>query len=64
MTPEIEQIEETNDLRSFGRIAYQVYKGAMDEGATPVEATLVTGAWFQGMFAANRDNPEPEDKSD
>jgi hypothetical protein len=59
---EIKKLEETNDLRSFGRMAYQVYLGAIEEGASPREAIRVTSAWFRGMLGADVPPDEDEDK--
>jgi len=59
----IKKIEDVNAMQGFGQMAYHVYKGAIDEGATKMEAYLVTAAYFRGMFGGSSDNPQDNEET-
>lgn len=58
----IKQIEDEKTYLDFGKMAYLVYRGALEEGASPQEAYIVTSAYFRGIAGGAADNPE--DKPD
>lgn len=53
--PEVKKIQEDIDLASIGAQGFKIMKGAMDEGATIIEAMLVVAAWFK---AAGTQDPD------
>lgn len=59
--PEIKKIQEEIDLASIGAQGFKIMKGAIDEGATLIQAMLVLAAWFK---AAGTQDPEDTEEND
>jgi hypothetical protein len=60
MSNPLDDIEAEQGLRDVGRMGYQVFQGAKKDGASTVEALLVTCAYFFGMFKASQDTDDEE----
>ena len=59
--PEIKKMQDEIDLASIGAQGFKIMKGAIDEGATLMQAMLVLAAWFK---AAGTQDPDNSDEND
>ena len=50
MTDPLTDIEDRKGQQDLGRIAYRIYQGARDDGATRPEATMIVFAWYLAGF--------------
>lgn len=57
----INDIEDIKALMDMGKMGYYIYRGALDEGASIIEAYRVTAAYFRGMFGGSGDSPSEDD---
>jgi len=53
MTDPLSQIENERAQRDIGVVAYRIYVGARDEGASVHCAFWILTAWFVAMFKQN-----------
>lgn len=56
MTDPMSDIEERQGNIDMGRLAAQIFEGALMESGSWYKALLATAAWFTGMFKANQDD--------
>ena len=60
MTDHLKNIEDEKAQIDMGVMSYRIYRGAIQDGATWVEAYLVTAAYWHGMFKSQSEDKEEE----
>jgi len=58
----IDKIEDKSTWMDFGRQGYFILAGAMEEGASFVEAMHVASAFYAGLFSAKLPPAEDQDE--
>ncbi len=56
----MKQIEDTKALMDIGKMGLNILRGAIEDGATPVEAATVLSSYYAGMFMSAKDNEDEE----
>ena len=56
----INDIEDKKSWMDFGRQAYFIYQGALEEGASEADAMKMTVAFYAGMFRGVLPPSDPE----
>lgn len=57
----LNHIEDKKAWMDFGKQAYWIHRGAMEEGATDREAVMMVVAFYTGMFKGHHDEGEGEE---
>lgn len=60
MADPIKDIEDKKGQQDVGVMAFRVWEGAREEGASFREALAIICGWFYGLFKSAADSNEPE----
>lgn len=59
--PALKDIEDRKGWTDMGKTAYYFYKGAVEGGASKLEAYLLVAAYFRGIVGSAGDQGKDED---
>jgi hypothetical protein len=62
MAGPLDDIENAKAQHDIGVMAFRIFRGAREEGATKFEAFLIVVAFCRGLIGANDDKEEDEEE--